>query len=301
MQKETELQKEFLKEDKDEVVEIIDGKKVRYNFSFEAKLLQTAEENKAYYRQILQTLNSYGVKTSRSWKQDRIYLGRKTYGILLFKGKRLCVAMALDPKAYEDTKYKGIDLSEIKRFADTPMLIKLTSDRKLKYCVELLEILCKENGLKPSDNPLPAELSLPFTATEELLKRGLIKPVLSKTAKKEPVITEVIALEDMEKSEDTAVAEELPSVAGKICVYPMKRKKKTQKAVINLNKLHSVSGEIITLAVLKEKKLISANTAYVKVLGTGVLTKKILIKLQSCSAKALSKIHAAGAVFEKEI
>lgn len=302
MQKELELQKEFLKEDKDESVEIVDGKKVRYNFSFEARLLQTTEENKKYYAEIIHTLKSYGVKTSRSWKQDRIYLGRTTYGVLLFKGKRLCLALALDPKRYEDTKYKGIDLSGIKRFEDTPMLIKLTSDRKMKYCGELLEILFKENGINPAVNPQITELCLSFETTEELLKRGLVKPVLSKTIMN-AVVTETEALEEEAPVFDSreAKTEEIPAVSKKKQTYPRKEKKAVQKEVINLKKLQGLSEEVITLNVLKGKKLVSRNTGYVKVLGVGALTKKICIKLQGCSAKALGKIQAAGAVFEKEL
>lgn len=301
MQKELELQNEFLKEDRDEVVEIVNGKKIRYNFSFEAKLLQTTEENKKYYTEIINVLKSYGVKTSRSWKQDRIYLGRKTYGILLFKGKRLCVAMALDPKAYEDTKYKGIDLSEIKRFEDTPMLIKLTSDRKLKYCGELLEILFKENGIQPVANPQITELCLSFETTEELLKRGLVKPVISKSAKQAVVTTEAVAVEDTPALEEETQTQVLPIILKEKRNYPVHRKTGSKKEVINLKRLQMLDEEVITLAVLKEKKLISRNTAYVKVLGIGVLTKKICIRLQGSSAKALDKIQRAGAIFEKEI
>ncbi|MDE7213629.1 MAG: hypothetical protein K2N42_03515 [Anaeroplasmataceae bacterium] len=139
-----------VEEEPEKVVQVVNGRKifVQFNYSFTAKLILASPEVQQQYRDIINFVRPYGVKTSLSWKQERIYLGRNTYAMLVFKGKKLCVAYAFDPKRFEGTKYHVRDLSEVKRFAKTPTLMKITSERKLKYVLELLEQIFTENNLE---------------------------------------------------------------------------------------------------------------------------------------------------------
>lgn len=86
-------------------IEIVNGFRARYNYSFEAKLAMAADDMKDYYRRIVAFARSYGVKVSRSWSRERVHIGRQLFACLVFRGSKLSVAFALDPKAYEDTKY----------------------------------------------------------------------------------------------------------------------------------------------------------------------------------------------------
>ena len=62
---------------------------VRYIFSFRAKLIQAPQEIQQRYGELADEVNSYDrVKMSVSWKQVRIYAGRNTLAMLLFKGAR---------------------------------------------------------------------------------------------------------------------------------------------------------------------------------------------------------------------
>ena len=106
----------------------------RYNFSFRARLIQSGPEVQSFFGRIMDEINAHeGVKTSTSWRQMRVYKGRKTYALILFKGKTLCVAYALDPAEFAETKYHGQDMSEVRRFEKTPMLLKVFSERKAGY------------------------------------------------------------------------------------------------------------------------------------------------------------------------
>ena len=78
-------------------------------------------ELKEQYRKIITFAKAYGVKVSRSWKRERIYLGRKLFANVIFKGKKLCLAFPLDPKEYEGTKYRFVDMSEVKKYENTPL------------------------------------------------------------------------------------------------------------------------------------------------------------------------------------
>ena len=121
---------------------------VRYKLGFEAKLLESDEETKERYKAVVGEITSYkGVKLNTSFRSQRIYKGRKTLAIMLFRGKTLCVAFALNPADYEGTKYAGIDKSDKKRFGKTPLLYKLTSSRKVEYAKYLLLQLAENNSL----------------------------------------------------------------------------------------------------------------------------------------------------------
>lgn len=107
--------------------------------SFRTKLKQADQETKDRYKEFINYSKTIpNVKNSISKKQVRLYKGRKTVTIVFFRGKTICMAFPLDPKIYENTKYKGIDASSVKRFENTPMLIKLTSNRRLETAKYLL-------------------------------------------------------------------------------------------------------------------------------------------------------------------
>lgn len=134
---------------------------VRYVLSFEAKLRLADEEIKERYKAFCNEVALYkGLKIKGSFRQQRIYRGRKTLGLILFRGKTLCVAFALNPYDYIDTKYRGIDKSDKKRFENTPMLFKLTSARKLEHAKYLLLQLAEANTIALSSQPVHNEYEL---------------------------------------------------------------------------------------------------------------------------------------------
>lgn len=70
----------------------------------------------------------------------------------------------------------------------------------------------------------------------------------------------------------------------------------TKYATINLSDLDKFfnDGDVVTPEVLKERKIIKKQLSGVKVLGDGELTKKLTIKANRFSAKAVTKIENAG-------
>ena len=149
----------------------------RMEYSYSAKLYQSSPEQKEFYNAIVQEARSFPkVKRAVSWRQERIYFGRKKLALLVFRGKRLCIALALDPEEWEETKYHGLDMGEIKRYEKTPMMLRITSARKAKYACELLRVAAERAGLVRQEAP-DERLDLPYRTTEELLDAGLIRMV----------------------------------------------------------------------------------------------------------------------------
>ena len=149
----------------------------RMEYSYSAKLYQSSPEQKEFYNAIVQEARSFPkVKRAVSWRQERIYFGRNKLALLVFRGKRLCIALALDPEEWEETKYHGLDMGEIKRYEKTPMMLRITSARKAKYACELLRVAAERAGLVRQEAP-DERLDLPYRTTEDLLDAGLIRMV----------------------------------------------------------------------------------------------------------------------------
>ena len=70
-------------------------------------------------------------------------------------------------------------------------------------------------------------------------------------------------------------------------------------AIINLSDLNRFNdGEVVTLELLKENGIIKKELCGLKVLGNGELNKKLTVKANRFSSKAVSKIEAKGGVAE---
>ncbi len=70
----------------------------------------------------------------------------------------------------------------------------------------------------------------------------------------------------------------------------------TKFATINLSDLDKFfqDGDTVTPEILKERKIIKKQLSGIKVLANGELTKKLTVKAQRFSAKAVTKIENAG-------
>ena len=146
---------------------------VKYDYSFEARLALADDEVKGYYRSIVTFARSFGVKVARSWGRERIYLGRNLFALITFKGKKLALALAMDP-ATADPKYHAIDMSHSKKFEKTPMLMRISSPRKVKFAVNLLTDLFGQAGITDSHASVTLD-PIAHRTKEELLAADLIR------------------------------------------------------------------------------------------------------------------------------
>lgn len=153
---------------------------VRYRYGFEAKLRAASDEVKERYTKIMGELALFkSIKIKTSFRGQRFYKGRKTLGQIYINGKTLCIAFALDPEAYADTKYHGIDKSDKKRFEKTPMMYRLTSTRRVEYARYLIMHLAEFNSIVPDYETQvePVDLS-PRTPDELFVAQALRIAVL---------------------------------------------------------------------------------------------------------------------------
>lgn len=186
---------------------------VRYNLGFEAKLRSASDEVKERYVALMNEIALYkDVKVKSSYRQQRLFKGRKTLGLILFSGKTLCIALALNPTDYEETKYRGIDKSSRRRYKNTPMLMKLTSTRRLEYAKYLLIQLADENTIVMDENPELLTFDLePKTRDELYVENKLQITVLGEVPDSVEYEDEEVIYEeeiDVDDEDDVVVMEE---------------------------------------------------------------------------------------------
>ena len=153
-----------------------DGRKIRirYRKSFTAKLIQSPDKTKQYYGELYNYIMSFGkMKNKVSWSHERFYIGRHSYAKFTVAGKTLNVYLALDPEELQDSKYIYTDASEIKKYEDTPVRLKIRSDRACKWAKELIAIMLAKDGIEQGE--VPAELiDIPYEDKIPLIARELI-------------------------------------------------------------------------------------------------------------------------------
>ncbi len=152
----------------------------RYRKSFEAKLIQARPHVKKYYSEIKNALFGYENTRERiSWTINTYTNDRTPIAKINMRNKSVDLYLALDPATLEDSVYRGRDVGDKKKYADTPYFYKVNSPRRLTLALELIQRTCEEHGLSPIDIEfVNYEEQYPFEATEELVQRGLIREYL---------------------------------------------------------------------------------------------------------------------------
>ena len=144
--------------------------------SFAGKLCQLDNDIKGYYSQVKNSLIEYKKVNARiSFNYENFNVGRKSVAKLNVKGKTLVLYLALNPKDYVNTKYYAKDVSDVKKYKDTPTLVKIKSARGTKYAIELINKLLL--GEQKHDNFEPIKYTEPAKSDAQLLKKGLAKLV----------------------------------------------------------------------------------------------------------------------------
>ena len=182
--------------------------RVRYDKSFEAKLIQADDALKRWYSELKNELLSYKKVTARrSWQHEAFRLGRGTVAKLVIRGKTLRIYLALDPSAYEGSKYLVEDASEHAKFEKTPLLYRIRSERRCRYAKELIAAaiaaLNGERGQAQSTD----YASIPFESTQALIGRGLVRIVEVRRRTQGDGKTELLADEEDLEDEDDLMPE----------------------------------------------------------------------------------------------
>ncbi len=167
-------------EEEGEGERIINGEvvHVRYRTSFMSRLIQAEEPIQDYYTVVKNALLSYkGVKARTSWNFESFNKGRIQCAKLNVKGSAFQVYLGLDPNEYNANKYHFVDVSDKPKLDKVPMLLKVKSERGLKYVLELIEEMMNKLGMERIETP-SVDYHMPYETTEALAERDLVKVIL---------------------------------------------------------------------------------------------------------------------------
>ena len=319
---------------------LVDGEViyVHYRSSFTSRLIQSSENIQNYYTAIKNKILSYaGIKAKTSWNYEIFTKGRIQCVKLNIKGKALMLNLALDPKEYSVSKYHFTDLSDNPKFDKLPMLLKIKSDRGLKYALELIDETMKVLGIDAGE-PVCVDYRMPYETNASLAKRGLVKVILPAGAKydasveiREANVSEIIGGEN---SDATATREEvflndlINAADGRESVHAVeepiftdaqhadeivndfvaehsieviKKARSGKMDEVNIDEIceNFEDGEVVTLEALKEKRLISKSAGRVKVLAKGIMTKSLTVEADKFSIQAVKMITLAGGIAKR--
>ena len=286
---------------------------VTYNRSFESKIIQGSDVLKSRYSVIKNKLLAYKKMKSRmSWSNETFRAGRPAFAKLAVRGRTISLYLALPTAEYADTKYRFEDVSDVKKYEQTPMRLKLRSDRSVKYACELISAAAERAGLAAEDKP-ETDYAPAYESTEALIDRGLIKLLATGDEGTEAVLADFAALsrekfrrvgfvaikdrvsvsEAKREMTDEVAASMLEMDSEPVAARPQTSGK---KGIINIDTLSAnfAAGDLVTLDKLKEKGLAPRNIGQLKVLARGVLDKPLTVEAQDFSLDAVKMIVLTG-------
>ena len=282
----------------------------RYNYSFLAKLALASEEVRSRYAALYEEITRrQKVKTRVSWRQERVRSGRKNLAMLFFRGRRLCIALALDPAEFAETKYRGEDVSGVKRFAATPMMLRISSPRKLKYAMYLFGLAAERAGLICGESGQSAEL-IPPASVNDLIAAGLIRVTMggrnedgseAETVDISQLIRDKITLDEAHSALTDEAAATLVESAPEPAEPARQAEKRApagagKRAIVNIDtlSLRFAAGETVTLGALKKRGLAPQKAGSLKVLARGMLDKPLTVEADDFSPDAVKMIVLTG-------
>lgn len=173
----------------------------RYRKSFLAKMALAEDTVKGYYSELKNALLAYkGVKCRTSWGYEAFNKGRTKLARMDVKTKSLYLYLAIDPQSLVDTKYNFKDMSAKKKYAATPVLMKIRGERKFKHALELIEKICGEELQFKRLEADPTDYRLPMMSQDEMVEAGYVKmmvgaiPVAPETEKSAEEPAEAVAV-----------------------------------------------------------------------------------------------------------
>lgn len=175
--------------------------RLRYEKSFLAKLALADDNVRNYYAILATRYLSYDkVKSRTGWAGVSFSHRRNKLAMITINGKTLCLYLAIDPATITEGKFRTKDTSVLKKYEDTPVLLKIKSGGALRYALKLIEEQTRKQDIEYKKN-LPAPItakSLPKDTFDNLVASGMIRMIRGRS----PHTASCVAAEEGDSSSD---------------------------------------------------------------------------------------------------
>lgn len=175
--------------------------RLQYEKSFLAKLALADDNVRNYYAILATRYLSYDkVKSRTGWAGVSFSHRRNKLAMITINGKTLCLYLAIDPATITEGKFRTKDTSVLKKYEDTPVLLKIKSGGALRYALKLIEEQTRKQDIEYKKN-LPAPItakSLPKDTFDNLVASGMIRMIRGRS----PHTAACVAAEEGDSSSD---------------------------------------------------------------------------------------------------
>ena len=244
---------------------------------FLTKMMYAPYETKEYYNEVKNYLGLYRAKGRQSARCESFRYKGLVAKVAL-GGKSLKVFLAIDPSFIdENPKYHLRDVSEKKQYTEVPVMMKIRSQRALKYFKELVDYMFANRGVKPKRNFEQVDY-LP-----SLIPNG--EAILASLGMSTYYLQDTMNAKGIPDEMPDNLGDYLPMIPGE----PLEEEE--VEAVVYLDTLcnHFESGDEITIDILKSLHVVTRGNV-LRIKARGTLDRKLIIYAEYFDEDAIKMI-----------
>lgn len=253
------------------------GQPKKIKRKFNTKMMFAPYETKEYYNEVKNYLMMYRAK-GRCSARCESFRYKGLVAKLALGGKAIKVFLALDPAIIEQyPKYRLKDVSEKKQYAEVPVMIKVRSDRALKYCKELIDLMFANRLVKPKRNFEPTNF------ITQLIPNG--EAILGNLGMEAWYLQDTMNVNGIPEEMPDDLIDYLPMIPGD----PLDEEEEEAVVYLDTLCLHFEEGSVIQLDMLKSAHICQKGNI-LRVKARGTLDRKLIIYAEKFDDDALKMI-----------
>lgn len=158
----------------DDIDDLLSGGN-QYVYSFMAKLIQGEGLVQDFYTDVKNELLRYKEVRSRlSWEDETFSYGSDVLAKVEIDGDYIKLYLAADPSEFRESRYTFKDMSAIKKYMYTPLMVTIRKYKDEQEVFELVEEVMEMYAIEKGPQKYD-DYHYEFETKEELIERGLIK------------------------------------------------------------------------------------------------------------------------------
>ena len=254
-----------------------EGKPKKIKRRFNTKMMFAPYETKEYYNEIKNYLQLYRAKGRYSARCESFRYKGLVAKVAL-GGKSIKVFLAIDPSFIdENPKYHLKNVSDKKQYAEVPVMMKVRSQRALKYFKELVDYMMANRLVKPKRNYTPANYM------PQLIPNG--EAIMATLGMSTDYLHNTMNVHSIPDDMPDNLADYIPMIPGEDL------NEEEVEANVYLDTLcnHFEDGDEITIDVLKTLHIVNKGNV-LRIKARGTLDRKLIIYAEYFDADALKML-----------
>ena len=254
-----------------------EGKPKKIKRRFNSKMMFAPYETKEYYNEIKNYIQLYRAKGRYSARCES-YRYKGLVAKVALGGKSIKVFLAIDPSFIdENPKYHLKNVSDKKQYAEVPVMMKVRSQRALKYFKELVDYMFANRLVKPKRNYTPVNYM------PQLIPNG--EAIMATLGMSTDYLHDNMNVHSIPDDMPDNLEDYIPMIPGE------NLGEEEVEANVYLDTLcnHFEDGDEITIDVLKTLHIVNKGNV-LRIKARGTLDRKLIIYAEYFDADALKML-----------